>query len=279
MRAFLKTIVGDRIVMGVILLNTLALFLHEMAERGTAVRAMWFWIDYACVVFFIAEVLIKVRLGGWRRYWASGWNRFDLSVVVASLPAVLSPVAALQGFAFVLVLRLGRLFRLFRILRFIPNLDHVVLGVRRALAASVGVFLALLLIDFILAMGATLLFRDVDPAHFGNPLRASYSIFQVFTLEGWYEYPEHIGQIAQSNPTTTDPGLVIIGARVFFVVAVIIGGILGLSLANAVFVDQMMMDNTYPLEAKVDQLAEELRKVREELTRISVSDHDRDGGA
>jgi len=27
----------------------------------------------------------------------------------------------------------------------------------------------------------TLLFRDIDPEHFGNPVSAGYSIFQVFT--------------------------------------------------------------------------------------------------
>jgi hypothetical protein len=35
------------------------------------------------------------------------------------------------------------------VLRFIPNLDHLVLGIRRALRASVGVFLGLFLINMI----------------------------------------------------------------------------------------------------------------------------------
>jgi voltage-gated sodium channel len=47
--------------------------------------------------------------------------------------------------------------------------------------------------------------------------------------------------------------------------AVLIGGILGLSLANAVFIDEMMMDNTDELERKVDILTEELRLLREEI--------------
>jgi voltage-gated sodium channel len=49
------------------------------------------------------------------------------------------------------------------------------------------------------------------------------------------------------------------------VAAVLIGGILGLSLANAVFVDEMMMDNTEILERKVDTLTEEVRRLREDL--------------
>ena len=63
------------------------------------------------------------------------------------------------------------------------------------------------------------------------------------------------------------PRVMVAGARIFFVVAVLIGGILGLSLANAVFVDEMMMDNTVILERKVDALTEEVRRLREDLVR------------
>ena len=55
------------------------------------------------------------------------------------------------------------------------------------------------------------------------------------------------------------------GTRIFFVVAVLIGGILGLSLANAVFVDEMMMDNTESLERKMDALTEEVARLRRDL--------------
>jgi voltage-gated sodium channel len=256
--------------MAAIVVNAFALVLHEMAVRGTPLRSFWFWIDYFCVVFFLAEALFKIARDGWVRYWASGWNRFDFSVVVLSLPALLGPFLDVQEFAFVLILRLGRLFRLFRVLRFIPNLDHLVSGVRRALRASVGVFLALLLINLILAVMATLMFRDIDPEHFGNPIVSGYSIFQVFTVEGWNEIAENLAQAAEHHAEATGSRSVrsmVIGARIFFVVAVLVGGILGLSLANAVFVDEMIMDNTDDLELKVDALTEEIRQLREELRR------------
>lgn len=264
MRRFIDWIVSDRVVMAVIVLNAVALVLHEMAARGTMLRSLWFWIDYACVVFFLLESLFKIRRDGWPGYWANSWNKFDFTVVVLSLPALLGPFLHVGRFAFVLILRLGRLFRLFRVLRFIPNLDHLVLGVRRALRASIGVFLALMLINLILAVMATLLFRDLDPEHFGNPVVAGYSIFQVFTVEGWNEIANGLEQRAiAENPTGAR--LLVTGTRIFFVVAVLIGGILGLSLANAVFVDEMMMDNTESLERKMDALTEEFRRLRDDL--------------
>jgi voltage-gated sodium channel len=264
MRRCVDWLLSDRVVMTFITLNATALVLHEMAVRGSAAARLWFWVDYVCVVYFLAEALLKVRRDGWARYWSSNWNRFDFTVVVLSLPALLGPVLDLQQFAFVLILRLGRLFRLFRVLRFIPNLDHLVLGVRRALRASVGVFLALLLINLILAVMATLLFRDLDPEHFGNPIASGYSIFQVFTVEGWNEIAGSLEERALEH----DPAnarLLVAGTRLFFVAAVLVGGILGLSLANAVFIDEMMMDNTETLERKVDALTEEIRKLRDHL--------------
>ena len=264
MKRLVDWLVSDRLVMAVIVLNATALVLHEMAPASSPSSRTWFWIDYLCVIFFLVEAVLKIRRDGWPLYWSSGWNRFDFTVVVLSLPALLGPFFDVRQFAFVLILRLGRLFRLFRVLRFIPNLDHLVAGVRRALRASIGVFLALLLINLILSVMATLMFRDLDPEHFGNPVIAGYSIFQVFTVEGWNEIAENLAERAVESGRE-DAKTLIVGARVFFVFAVLIGGILGLSLANAVFVDEMMMDNTEVLERKVDALTEEIRRLRNDL--------------
>ena len=44
---------------------------------------------------------------------------------------------------------------------------------------------------------ATLLFRDIDPEHFGNPIASAYSVFQVFTVEGWNEIAD--GLVAKAE--------------------------------------------------------------------------------
>ena len=54
-------------------------------------------------------------------------------------------------------------------------------------------------------------------------------------------------------------------ARIYFVIAVTVGGLLGISLANAVFVDEMTMDNTDELEAKIDRLLEQVAKLEAEI--------------
>ena len=77
-----------------------------------------------------------------------------------------------------------------------------------------------------------MLFGGTSPEHIGDPLRSAYSLFKVFTVEGWHEIPDDLKKNGADD-------VQVMLLRVYFVVAVLIGGILGLSLANAVFVDEM----------------------------------------
>ncbi len=270
-----KLIIAERSVVTVIILNTLALSVMAFTDPdmvnpsdatlpspahwgahplGMLAYQLARWLDYVCVLYFVLETTLKVKEHGWRVYRQSGWNRFDFLIVLISAPVVLSPLFETHELSIVLVLRLGRLFRLFRLMRFIPNREHLYQGIRRALRASVGLFLALCLINVILSLGATQLFGKLAPEYFGNPALSTYSLFRVFTVEGWYEIPEAIA--ARAHP------LVAMIARVYFMGAVLVGGILGLALANAVFVDEMTMDNNDDLERKIDALADEIRSLR-----------------
>ena len=57
----------------------------------------------------------------------------------------------------------------------------------------------------------------------------------------------------------------------YFIIVVLTGGILGLSLVNSIFVDSMISDNNDELEKKIDNLdikvTELINKVREDETR------------
>jgi voltage-gated sodium channel len=222
-------------------INAVAIFLTAAFPEGSFWGKIVSRVDFVCVIYFIIEAILKINRDGWKEYINVGWNRFDFFIVLFSLPVLVEPFIELQGFNIVLVLRLGRLFRLFRVLKFIPNIDHLAVGIPRALKASVGVVIALLIINAIFALGGTLLFRESAPAHFGSPLMSMYSTFKVFTVEGWYEIPDMIAE-------NSDNDLMAFWVRVYYVVAVVIGGLLGLSLANAVFIDEMTTDNNALLE-------------------------------
>lgn len=240
-----------------ILLNTAVLLLDEFPHIHEATNGTLLMIDYFCILYFIFEALIKITAHTFAGYWESLWNRFDFIIVVASLPTLLAPILDVKLFSIVLILRMGRLFRFFRVLRFIPNSEHLLTGIIRSLKASVGVFITLFMLLLVFSMGATILFGKLAPEYFGDPLLSTYSLFKVFTVEGWFEIPD---EVAANGASSGD----ILLLRGYFMLAVMLGGILGLSLANAVFVDEMTADNTDKVEEMVANLQDEMKSFHEQ---------------
>ena len=253
-------LIEEATVIMVIMLNALILFLDAFPSINASSHGTLHWIDYGCMIFFIVEATIKIRRSGFQGYWRITWNKVDFLIVIVSLPLLASPFvsAGLEDFAVLLLLRLGRLLRFSRLMRSIPHASQVWQGVIRALKASVAVFMVLFALILILAMGANILFHDAAPEHFGDPLLALYSLFKVFTIEGWYEIPESL------DPNIVSAGTILL-MRGYFVVSVFVGGVLGLSMANAIFVDEMTADNTNKVERMVEELPQELQAFREEM--------------
>lgn len=257
-RRLVDLLISERMVMTIILVNTIAMTAAGFYDQGTPERRIFDAIDYACVIYFIIEVALKVRRVGWSAYRKDGWNRFDFIITLLCVPVLLEPFTHQSHLPlWIPVFRAGRLFRLFRVLRFIPDAAGLASGIIRSLKASVGVFLGLALVNLLFALTANFIFGDVVPEHFGDPAKSLYTIFQIFTLEGWNEYPTLIA--ARAGPDMA------LGAKIFFTLAVLVGGLLGLSLANAVFLDEMTLDNTRVVEEKVDRLALEIEALRDLL--------------
>jgi len=258
----LKFLIKDNVVFTIIVINALAIFINAFPAANAATKGMLFWVDYICAIYFVVEMFLKIKSCGFGDYWSSAWNKFDFFIVVLSSPVLLSPFFELKAFSVILILRLSRILRLFKLLTFIPNRDSILSGVVRALKASVGVFITLIFLNFMFAMGAVLLFGQDAPDFFGNPLIALYSLFKIFTIEGWYEIPDILAARA-------DTVFAAFFVRLYFVVSVVIGGILGLSLANAVFVDEMTADNTAKAEGLILELKDEIRDLRKEINQMN----------
>jgi voltage-gated sodium channel len=253
-RPIFRHLINERLVMTVILVNTMTIFLRSFEWWRAHTESLLFAIDYACTLYFVVEIGLKLRSAGVRAYFSTGWNVVDFIVVLCGVPLLIAPVIEIQDTSFILVLRVARVMRSFRVLRFVPDAERLWSGVRRGVKASLGVLFALGIYNFVLALCASHLFGDVAPNEFGDPLIALYSMFKVITVEGWYEVPDAIA--AGSSP------FIGFAARIFFMFAVATGGVLGLSMANAVFIDEMVMDNTRDLEQNVRDLLDEVRALR-----------------
>jgi len=252
-----------------VVVNALIIFLlyfPEIREHAFNLYQTLDFIDHLYVLIFSLEAYFKIRHYGVKQYFADRWNVFDFVIVLVSLPGLIHYIGFTQVMdtSIFQLLRLFRLTRLVRFLKFIPNVKMIVAGLKRAMRASVFVLVVLVFLNFILALFACHFYGKLVPDYFGNPMISSYYIFQMFTVEGWNEIPIVVAKAAEtSNP---DGALfTIVGARIFFIFVVLIGGIFGMSLANAIFVDEMTMDNNRKLEKKIDKMQKQLKELKELL--------------
>ena len=234
-----------------ITINAIIIFL--LAFPDVACRNLLLQFDIFFILLFLIEVIVKLYFLKTKAYFSDKWNIFDFSVTMLGLPVLVFPTSV---FSSMLILRTFRLLRLFKMLEFIPNLKHLIVGLIRAMKASVFVLIGLLGYNLILSILTTHLFGTIAPQYFGNPLSSCYTIFQLFTIEGWAEVPATI--IESGAFSDAQIGLI----RLYFVLIVCSGGIFGVSLANAIFVDEMTMDNNLDLERKIDNLSEKIEKLQ-----------------
>jgi len=249
-----------------IIINAITIIIQGFTNIPSQFLHWAFLIDNIISLLFIIEMTIKLNHFGRRAYFSSGWNRLDFILVLISTPSLILLFyhSSTLDIGFLYTLRLLRTFKFFRFLKFVPNIEHLILGIKRAMKASLLIFFAFFIFNLIVALFSNYMFREIAPEFFGNPLTSFYSIFKIFTVEGWYEIPDAIAE----NTSETTAFMV----KLFFVGILIAGGVIGLSLVNSIFVDAMVSDNTNNLEVKVAQLESKIDELNETMKKVLLKD-------
>ena len=192
------------------------------------------------------------------------WNQFDFIITLVALPSLLNffQDIDIQTNLF-LSLRTLRVFRALRIakaariMRFIPDIDKLVMGIKSALKSGFVVVLGFLIFMLITSILSSTLFGDIAPQYFGDPGQSLYSTFRLFTIEGWFDIPDAIA--AQSSE-----GMAIF-AKIYFSIFLFIGGIIGVSLINSFFVDAMAEDNNEDVLVKLEDMEKMIQALQNQL--------------
>ena len=244
---------NDNAILIVVVINTIIIFLLEGGISNLAIII----IDSVCTIFFLCEMIVKHIHLGIRGYWSRAMNCMDGLLVLLSLPSLINYVTEmpLTDFSFLLALRSLRIFRIFRIERLFPGFGIIVRNLKLALKQSSAFMLAILLFIIIFALIDCGLFSSVAPEYFGSPFDAIYSTFRLFTIEGWYEIPDTIAAGFGNH-------FWVHVTRFYFCTQLFIGGIVGMSLINSIFVDAMVSDNNDALDAKVDKLQQSIDELK-----------------
>ena len=249
-----KLLLNDKFIFSIILLNTVIIFLQSFD-----IESIWLQIlDVICTFIFLMEMVTKHLEYGVKGYWSSEWNRLDGILVILSLPSLVAFFipTTLTDLSFLMILRLLRTFRFLRVLHFFPNFPQIIKGFKLAIKESYAILLCFLVLIVVFGLINCSLFKDLAPAYFATPLDSIYSVFRICTVEGWYDIPDAISQ-------ATSPAIGSI-VRFYFCLLLIMGGIIGMSFINSVFVDAMVADNNDDVLKKLDELEQKLDQLLKE---------------
>ena len=254
-----RLFLNEKAILAVILLNAIVIYLQVCGYEHFALNIL----DIACTIIFIIEMTVKHIEYGLRGYWNDGWNRLDGILVILSIPSIINvfvPTIA-SNLSILLILRVLRVLRFFRVMHFFPNFPKVIQGFKVAMRESYGVLLSFFVIVVIFGLLNCSMFQEADPEHFSSPLRSIYSVFQICTIEGWYEIPNAIADYYGNSPII--PHLV----RLYFTLLLIMGGIIGMSFLNSIFVDAMAADNNDDIKDQLNKIQKELTDIRQQLSK------------
>ncbi|MFT5574377.1 MAG: voltage-gated sodium channel, partial [Cryomorphaceae bacterium] len=137
------------------------------------------YLDIFVTVFFLIEIIVRIiAAGSIKTFLKSGWNIFDLVIVIASL-------VPLQGSETVLIGRLLRVFRVLRLVSMIPELKLLMNAFVLALPRIGYVALLMFIILYIYAAIGALFFDHINPVLWGNISISLLTLFRVATFEDW----------------------------------------------------------------------------------------------
>lgn len=252
-----KIFLEDKTVLYVVIINTIVIFISESGVNNPLVS----YIDLFCTLFFVIEMIIKINYYKFKEYWKDRWNRMDFVLVIISVPSIFTFFIDhhISNLSVLLALRLLRVFRVFRAFHLIPEKDlaQITNGLVRALRQSKAILLGFIIIILISALINCCLFKNVVPEYFATPWRSIYTVFKIFTVEGWYEIPDAIA-------VASSPFIAKI-VRLYFCLLLCGGGIIGMSFINSVFVDAMVEDNNDDLKEQLKHIEKQLEDIQREL--------------
>ncbi|QFT53360.1 ion transporter [Microbulbifer sp. THAF38] len=169
----------NQVIIGIILLNALAVGLETsswvMEHFGTTLGV----VNQLVLIAFILEAAIKIASQGSRpwRYFASGWNCFDFTIIALSLIPATGPLATLA--------RLVRVLRVLRLVSAFPELRTLVDTLLRSLPSMMHIAILMGIIFYIYGVAGYFLFHEVDPTHWRSLPIALLSLFRIVTFEDW----------------------------------------------------------------------------------------------
>lgn len=243
-------------------------------------------------VVFLVELILNMYSTWFAKFWKSGWNIFDFSVVLIGWLFQLEvPLPGPMK-----LLRMMRAFRVFRLFKRVESLRKILEALARAVPGVMNAFLIQLIIICIFAIIAVDRFRDMGEGaviinehdqeiplltsrgqnygfeYYGDFGKALFTMFQVLTTESWSEAITR--PIFNSNSPTAS-----MGSAFFFVLFSILNGVVLINVVVAVLLEKMVdepekdedgIPQEDPLKMTVEDNLGEVRRLKDQAYQTNL---------
>ncbi|WP_323845655.1 ion transporter [Microbulbifer magnicolonia] len=254
-----------QLIIGLILLNGVAVGLETSAWVTERFGSLLAGVNQLILAAFVAEAAIKMAAHGNRpwRYFASGWNCFDFSIIALSLIPAAGPLATLA--------RLVRVLRVLRLVSAFPELRLLVDTLLRSLPSMFHIALLMGIIFYIYGVAGYFLFHEIDPTHWRSLPIALLSLFRIVTFEDWTDI--------MYTAMETMPW-----AWLYFVSFVVMGAFVMINLFIGVVLNnleeaKLRRLDELQLPPSQTEILRELRATQDALARLQRRMSQSDGGA
>lgn len=233
----------QRFIVGLIVLNAILIGLETIPEVMLQFGPLIDTLDSAVLTLFVIEIMLKMILYR-RKFFDDPWNLFDFFIVAVSL----APAAG--SFA---IFRSLRIVRTLRLLRSLPRLRLIIESLLQSVPSISWIVVLLGLVYYIFAVVGVNLFGANYPEYFGDLGKATFTLFQIMTLESWSS--------AVARPIMEDTPF----AALYFVTFILIATYTTLNIFIAIVVNTMNEVSLKDLQEEEEHIKDFVSKENEQL--------------
>lgn len=230
-------------IITVIAINAVTLGLETWPAAMSAAGPALYAFDRLALAIYVVELAFK--LYAYRSaFFRSGWNVFDLVIVVIALVPTSGPLEVLRAF---------RILRGLRLLSVVPEMRKVINALLGSVRGMTAIIAVLALVFYIAGVMTTKLFGETFPEWFGSIGGSMYTLFQVMTLESWSM--GIVRPVMETFPL----------AWIFFVPFIVVTSFAVLNLFIALIVNSMQALHEEEMRAESDAVEARAHQEREAM--------------
>jgi voltage-gated sodium channel len=259
-----KILLNEVAIIWLIIINSILVILNgfQVINNSQLITLETFFIGlFSLEIFFSVKQYMTCSCSfrdGFSKFWDDHWNKFDFTIVVVSLVTFIIFTFFLKELNSPTFVILFRLIRLLRILSFIPNLDHIMKSLYKAIKTSMGIILIISFLFLIFGLINNTYYSDIE--EFSDMTSSILALQKLIMGEG-FELTEKIME-SSNYPFLT---------LVWFSFQLLTLGIFGVAILVASITDVFTMDNNDYVVKQNNIIIDQNREIIQELKKRDLS--------